>query len=98
MNAHTETPALDRYIKSRRKSVAVAFLLSLVFGPPGSIYGSPLGGAVLTLIVIVSALGGLGILAGVLGWLFAILLGPAGAADHNARVRAEAELMAGGAQ
>jgi hypothetical protein len=98
MNTTIQPTAITRYVESRRKSVAVAFLLSLVFGPLGSIYGSPLGGTVLTLIVLVSALGGLGILAGVLGWLFALLLGPAGAADHNTRVRAEAELMAGGAQ
>ncbi len=83
MNAQTN-PAVTRYIASRQKSVGVAFVLALLFGPLGSIYGSPLGGTVLTLIVIVSALGGLGILAGVLGWLFALLLGPAGAADHNA--------------
>ena len=95
MNTQT---AIDRYIASREKSPAGAFVLALVFGPLVALFGAPLGGSILLLATIALALSGLGALAAILGWLLALFVAPLGASDHNARVRAEAELMARGAR
>ncbi len=98
MTTHTPNPAIENYIRAREKSLVGAFLLALLLGPLGALYGAPLGGAILLLATIALAASELGVVAGLFGWLLAILIAPLAASDHNARVRAEAELMAGGAQ
>lgn len=82
------------YIASRRKSEAGAFFLALILGPIGSLYGAPLGGAIILLLT----LGLIGVGAGpaglFIGWVVGVIVGTHGASRHNLRVEAEAQMLA----
>ncbi|WP_295455227.1 hypothetical protein [uncultured Thiodictyon sp.] len=94
---------LNDFYDARKKSLDAAFLLPLVLGPIGTLYGNPLGGAVLILssglvfaYAIVGSLAaasvGVFFWAGLLVWVIAITLGGHGAYRHNLSVRSEAAL------
>lgn len=87
--------AVEAYTKAHEKSVLAGVLLALFLGPVGALYGSPLGGAILILATIGLAVSGLGVAAGVLGWVVALFMTPAWVYDHNKRVQVTAELLAG---
>jgi len=90
----TRQERINAYIEAEKKGLLAAFLWAFLFGPIGMFYVSATAGVVSLL---------LGVLIGLAVWpaLFVlwILLGviaPIMADAHNKKLRARAELMAGG--
>jgi len=88
------TSKADQYIEIHSKSTALAFILALLLGPLGSVYGSLIGGIVLIIIAFMLALAD-PIVAMIISWPAAIILATAAASAHNAKVRKTAELNYG---
>lgn len=91
---NTREARIDSYVKAERKSVFGAFILALLFGPVGYLYASALGGTIWILIT-------LGIAFAVppavfIIWILCAITAPVSASEYNRKLRAKAELIAGG--
>jgi hypothetical protein len=90
----TREERIDAYVQAESKGLLAAFLWALLFGPLGMFYASTIAG------VIALAAGiGIGIAAPLalpVVWILVALLAPVVAAAENKKIRARAELMAGG--
>ena len=82
---------IDNYLKKNRKSVFLALVLSILLGPLGLMYVSVVGGAVFLILAI-----SLGPLLAPLVWVLTVLFAPFLTMAHNRKMRAYAELIAGG--
>lgn len=91
---NTQTAIAD-YMDANRRSPPLAFLLALLLGPLGAIYGSPVGGSVLLIAAILGALTS-GPVIPLLIWLISLIYAPAAASAHNERTLATARLLASG--
>ena len=80
---------VDAYIKAHSKSQGASFILTLLLGPLGLFYSSPIAALILCVIAIATAAS---IVGPVLCWILAILLGASGVSKHNEKVRSAAEL------
>lgn len=87
--------AINDYVEANRRSPAGAFLLALLLGPLGALYGSPVGGSVLSIAAVIGALSS-GPVIPILTWLLALVIAPMGASAHNERTLAAARLLASG--
>jgi len=83
---------IKAYVDTHGKSVTMAFLLALLFGPVGFLYASPLGGVILILVTFGLVASGGPVLAA-LAWIFAVIFAPFVASAYNDKVRAEAGLQ-----
>ena len=90
----TRQERIDQYVKMSRKSVVVAIVLAVLFGPIGYLYASVVGGVILILLAVILAMSTPSLV--VIAWVLSVLFAPFGVTAYNRRKRAEAELMAGG--
>lgn len=77
------------YVRAHSKSVSLAAVLSVLFGPVGALYGSPSGAVILILITLFT-----GLLALAFTWPLAVVVAVIGASNSRAKARATYDLVA----
>ena len=90
---NTREQRIDNYMKNHRKSIVIALLLTILFGPLGYLYVSVLGGVAFLVLAIL--LGMVSPAFAAIIWALAVLFAPIEAMGQNRKIRAQAELMAG---
>jgi len=85
-----QPPAVNRTIVvASKKSMGVALILTILFGPLGLLYASVPGGIILIILTLVIALITFGIGA-LVGWLASIIWAAIAVSSHNRKVDAMA--------
>lgn len=82
------TKTSNNYVNAHSKSITLAIILAILFGPIGAIYGSVIGGIILILITVFTGLIGL-----LVTWPLGILVAAFGAIQSRRKAKTHAALM-----